>query len=188
MNDDEINELFSNIEAEAEYDPMKDEVYRKKQKRRYMSMELEELKKIKPIWATGELLEHNSLNRPDDQNNFEHVNVETKTLIEEVRFDNLDPKILFSCKSASSASNMSFVTTLYRWEKGQAVDPPTLEFNTGGCFFEFKDGNHRAILAHHLEEFCIPVAINKNSMQFMHGKIKFCLYEKSKVFIRFKSL
>jgi len=174
MNDDEINELFRDIEAETEYNPLKDEVYRKKQKKRYMSMELVDLKKIRPIWATGELLEYNSQNRPDDQNNFEHVNVETRTLIQEVRFSDLDPEILFSCNSGNHASHMSFVTTLYSWEKGQAVAPPTLSFNKEGGFFEIVDGNHRAILAYHLVEFCIPVAINKNSMQFMHGKIKFC--------------
>ncbi|MDN3689663.1 hypothetical protein [Cyclobacterium jeungdonense] len=168
--ENEFEEIIRILKQESGNN-INDEEYRENQKERYMTMKLEDLKKIKPLWATDELMHHNIGNPPGDLDNLEHISINTIQLIEAVNFQELNPKNLFSTKQSS---NMSFVTTLIRWENGQPVDPPTLCYNKEKEYLEFTDGRHRAILAHHLGQACIPVAIHRYSKQFLIERVKLC--------------
>jgi hypothetical protein len=132
-----------------------------------------DLKKIKPIWATGPLLNFNMMNRPDKHNKRKHVYVKIIDLIEKVDFGELNPTILFTGKAHSISR---YITTLDRWENGLSVDPPDLQifFNSGRKQLKIADGRHRTILSFHVGALCIPVCVNRFDIEYLSDMVELC--------------
>ena len=147
--------------------------HRSKQYKKFKALGVEGIQNIRPVWATGELIDQNMMNRPDSDNNYEHIKVKTKSLIERIDFDNLDSNILFS---GDKASNMRYVTTLDLWEQGKPVDPPDLRIDNvnGKLNLKLSDGRHRAILSFLLAEDCTTVCIHKNVKRLIGDLVEIC--------------
>ncbi|WP_339869371.1 hypothetical protein [uncultured Algoriphagus sp.] len=149
------------------------EKHQEKQYEKFKGLGVEGIQNINPVWATGKFMDQNMMNRLEPNGSYAHIQVSTIGLIEEVDFGELNPKILFS---GDMASDMRFVTTLDRWEGGLPVDPPELgiDINNGKINFKVSDGRHRAILAFHLGEDCIPVYVHKSNIEHIKILVKTC--------------
>jgi hypothetical protein len=84
--------------------------------------------------------------------------VKTKELIRKSDFLKVTSQTLFD-RNETSMKRMSEI--LERWKKELFIDPPTIY----PCPFDntrvaFEDGRHRTIVAYHLNELVIPVAVD----------------------------
>jgi hypothetical protein len=145
----------------------------KEQYIRFRKLGVEGLQNIRPVWAIGELIDQNTMVWPKPNNDYAHIKVKTNRLIELLDFGELNPEILFS---DDKASDIRYVTTLDRWEWCLAVDPPEIgvEKNNGKLNLKISDGRHRAILAYHLGEDCIPIYIHKSDMGDIRRLVEIC--------------
>ena len=140
----------------ATYKDLPREEFKRLEKFRHIP--IEELKKIKPIWAVNE-------NKAEAWFVFlERYVVEyisPRILIENANMLDLSTAKLFN----NDINDFRYVTTLERWQSNLSVDPPRINIdNNLEKPIEFGDGRHRAILGYILEAQSIPVLIHKSQI------------------------
>jgi hypothetical protein len=124
----------------------------------YVSKEIEELRKIQPLWAFGENVHHiQDYSQHPENGSYDILIVDVTQLIKRIEFINFDIEILFT---GDLASDCRLATTLYRWENLQFVDPPTISIDDNRI--TILDGRHRLKLAFQLGCSTIPIAIHKS--------------------------
>ncbi len=128
--------------------------------KKYSEKHINELKKIKPLWAYGEnidkLLDYT---QHPEYDSYKIFIVNVSELVNKTNFINLDLSKLFC---GDIASDYRIMTTIERWENNKYVDPPFLSLSTiEKDKLSIPDGRHRVKLSSFLSIERIPVAIHK---------------------------
>lgn len=121
----------------------------------YKNKNIKEIRSIKIRWAHGSNKEHYF----EYLENHSVFMVKTKELINkidfgEMGFKKLNPHVLFN---GTIVSDGRIAKALEHWEKNNFMDPPILALKSSNLYIV--NGRHRTIVAFHLGEKTIPVAI-----------------------------
>lgn len=134
----------------ADYDDLEDgdksrlEIFRQ--------MDRKSLEKIVPKWISPSSgLEAQLI----DFNKQEIIMVDTEKLFQSVVWNDLNVDSLFN----DDVGDFRYITTLERWQCGEPVDPPTIQFN--GKHISIVDGRHRAVLNRYLRYTVTPIVVSK---------------------------
>ena len=136
-------------------------------------MKKNDLHKIIPKWACSEnvdmLLDYSQ--HPDpDIGNHKVFRVDVKNLITKLALYGFDLEKLLN---GDESSDQRISSTLNRWEKGEFVDPPTINIDENDDRkLMISDGRHRFKLAYHMNEKQIPIAIPICSIEKINKIIK----------------
>jgi len=138
-------------------------------KLKYKTTPINELKRIKPIWAIEENI-CQLLDKSLDPNygRFVFLSINTNDLIKNADFKEVDNNTLFT---GDDKNDMRISQILNFWENEKCIDPPSIGYSIESKKIEFYDGRHRTKLSFFLKLKEIPVAIEKDDME----KIKLLL-------------
>ena len=126
----------------------------------FQNLSGEELKSIKPLWATKKEEMECPWHHPDYEE-YCFIEWETEKLIRQTSNIN-DLEFTRELKN-EVWEDQKFLNTLKLWSEGRPVDPPVVSLSKEG--FSIIDGRHRLILSAYLNSSKTIISIHKNSLK-----------------------